>query len=505
MTITTVETPIDLHEAIHDFEQFCAVFIRILDKKRRLVPLHLNRAQKHFIQHMGQRNIILKARQLGFSTVIQAYIFWQAVTSPQSTILLAHDDETTQKLRRMFRRFLTYWPTDIAPSPSIQSDSATLITFPGMHTEISIATAGTKSKGRGGTYTKFHGSEVAFWPKPREIVTGAMQGGEPQVFLESTANGAKGYFYELCMDVLHQRNRDWVLHFYPWWWGDEYRREPDREDPLDQAEYTPEEARLITDHGLDHEQIIWRRHKILELGEKFKQEYPEDPESAFLLSGYGFFGDIKSAFITPHIKRPDDDPHWLRYRGGVDWGQSDNYTVLTICDTYLREQVFIGRIRRMRYKTMRQWIIENCLRWTVGWLYVEKNSMGGPNIEQLEEEAPELGHDRLRVVSFETRPENKGPLLQSYAYDLQAGQYFLLNEEWQIREHNRFVSKQRGNFWVYEAESGTDDSVMANMILHAGFTGRIQTGFVKKSRRPSQLFSGRSRLRRNGRTRARRR
>jgi len=91
--------------------------LRILDKRQQLIPLTLNRAQADFIANRTGRDLILKARQLGFSTVIQADIFTSAVNTTVSAGVLAHDDDTTQKLRRMQQ--IRYRITGSPCAPSI--------------------------------------------------------------------------------------------------------------------------------------------------------------------------------------------------------------------------------------------------------------------------------------------------------------------------------------------------------------------------------------------------
>lgn len=90
---------------LNDPQLFSKIFLKILDKDKNLVPFHFNKAQEHFQTNRTGRDLILKARQLGFSTLIQGEMFRKTVTSTQTTITLAHDAETTQKLRRMADRF----------------------------------------------------------------------------------------------------------------------------------------------------------------------------------------------------------------------------------------------------------------------------------------------------------------------------------------------------------------------------------------------------------------
>ena len=168
-------------------EAFAKTFLRILDKDKKLVRFRWNKAQAHFHANRTGRDLILKARQLGFSTYIQGELYRREVTSTRTSITLAHDTETTQKLRRMADRFWEHCKfNDIQPARKYAN--ATLTTYPEFDSTAVIATAGNVEVGRGDTYTDMHGSEVAFWPDAERIVAGAMQGGNPDVVLESTPN-----------------------------------------------------------------------------------------------------------------------------------------------------------------------------------------------------------------------------------------------------------------------------------------------------------------------------
>jgi len=268
-------------------EQFARVFLRILDKDKHKKPFTWNKAQRDFNAHRTGRDLILKARQLGFSTYLQGEMFRRLVTSTRTTMTMAHDDETTQKLRRMADRFWENCKFN-GIQPARKYANGTLTTYPDYDSEAIIATAGSQEAGRGGTYTDFHGSEVAFWRNAEAIMAGAMQGGNPDIVLESTPNGAQGYFYEHCMEALDGKGV-WTLHFYPWWWDDAYRVAL---EPGEVIEYREDEKRLAELHHLSPEQIKWRRKKQSELKRLFPQEYPEDPRGCFLTSGLRYFSAL---------------------------------------------------------------------------------------------------------------------------------------------------------------------------------------------------------------------
>src|SRR5690242_1697717 len=74
-------------------------YLKILNKNQQLVPYIPNRVQAHYLAHRTGRDLILKPRQTGMSTCIVADTFSEAITRTVMGATLAHDDETTQKLR----------------------------------------------------------------------------------------------------------------------------------------------------------------------------------------------------------------------------------------------------------------------------------------------------------------------------------------------------------------------------------------------------------------------
>jgi len=262
----------------------------------------------------GNRHLVLKARQMGSSTAIQAWMHVQAWRGTITGVTLAHDMETgTKRIRAMARRFWENLPE--SKKPQRITFSETEARYMPTDSTIFIGTAGSKQGGRGGTYSHFHGSEVAFWDNASDIISGVLQGvplGFGHIIMESTAYGEQGWFYEQCMRAL-DGDTAWKLHFFPWWIDSEYRVSVT--EPL---ELTEEESRLKAEHGLDDEQIAFRRAKQFELGDAFDAEYAEDPRKAFAASIRGLvypnFGDANvttEADYKPGV--------------GVYWGIDDGY------------------------------------------------------------------------------------------------------------------------------------------------------------------------------------
>jgi hypothetical protein len=426
---------------------FAASFLHILDKQKRLIPFRWNAAQEDFQRTRTGHDLILKARQLGFTTMIQGEIFRRLVTSTRNSITLTHDGASMTKIRLMADRFYTHcFFGDLQPGRKYAN--AVLTTYTDFDSGAAIATAGSIDTGRGDTYTDFHGSEVAFWPDAERIVTGAMQGGNPEVVLESTPNGAQGFFYDRCMEAVHGGGI-WKLHFYPWWWDPEYQI------PLEDGEvieYTDEERELAGKQKLTKAQVNWRRYKQRELGRFFIQEYPEDPVTCFLTSGGGYFGDISGVFTAPAEAKYNPKHH---YGAGLDFGQTVDYTALPVMDFTDKCQVDLLHINGLEWAEQRRRIKQICTRWNVDTLLAEQNSIGSPNIEALRA----MG---INVQAFKTTSESKAAIMSGLNEALHYGGWRLLDLAVQKNELNTFVATQLpSGAWKLAAEGeGHDDTVM---------------------------------------------
>lgn len=424
----------------------------------RTIPLVYNPLQHRYLKERTPRDLILKPRQIGFTTCIQAEFRRYEWTRPASTMTLGKDDENTKELRRIADFFYDSLPDDFRPRRHY--GNATLATYPGLSSRAVIATAGSTDAGRGGTRSHIHGSEVAFWVDAQKIMLGAMQAGSPSwIVLESTANGAQGWFFERCMDALDGRGV-WKLHFYTWFDHDEYRIPL---EPGEAIEYTDDEGVLAEKHGLTPEQINWRRFKIAEIGrlEDFLQEYPEDPVECFKKSGLGYFGAIDHVFKIPYGLEYDATH---RYVAGLDFGQQQDYTVLVIIDKTTLQQVDMLRVNRTSWADIRGRIRAMCKKWQVDLIFAESNSIGAGQIEAMLEEF--YADDKLRTAirKFETTAVSKPPLMSSLYSALHEGGLLLLDDSVIRHEFGAAVAKQTARGWTVESprdESGHGDTVIA--------------------------------------------
>lgn len=280
-----------LNQLRTDFELYAQKALRVRSKSGRIQPLELNRAQRHIhAQLEAQRErtgkvraLILKGRQQGCSTYVEARFFWRTVWSQGvRTFILTHEEAASANLFEMAQRYYEHLPPEL--KPTVNAQNAKELQFKALDSGYKVGTAGNKAVGRSSTVQLFHGSEVAFWPNAEDHAAGVLQTvpDEPgtEVILESTANGI-GNFYHAQWQAAERGESDYIAIFVPWYWQEEYTRAVPSGFQL-----SPEEIEYQEAYGLTLGQLVWRRSKISELGEsKFRQEYPANAIEAFQTSG----------------------------------------------------------------------------------------------------------------------------------------------------------------------------------------------------------------------------
>lgn len=304
-----------------DFLRYAKNNLKILNKDGQLVNFTPNDSQLVIINHVikcldnGEpiRLIVLKARQQGMSTVIEALIYWWTATHKniQSTII-AHEKDSAQFIYSMFQRY--YNNSNPIFQPSHKYHTRSDLTFDnddgtGLKSAISTATAENTDVGRGKTINWLHCSEVALWKKGKEIVAGLMQAvplrPRTAIFLESTAHGVGGYFYDEW-----QRAKEGESAFTPFFFPWHFHREYELHTKEQVTYYNKEEKALLKifeREGYPKDswdaKIKWRRSKLKEIGDPdlFRQEYPSDDVEAFLVSGRPRFNTEKLLHMEKQV------------------------------------------------------------------------------------------------------------------------------------------------------------------------------------------------------------
>lgn len=267
-----------------------------------VVEFKPNRAQRRFLGRLHHRNIILKARQLGFTTLIAIAWLDHALWVPNSRCgIVAQDRESAEVIFRDKVKFAyENLPALIKQWATLEKCTASELVFAHNNSSIRVATSM-----RSGTIHRLHVSEFgkicAKYPdKAAEVVTGSIPAVPTSgvTVIESTAEGAEGEFYDMTQRALALQSqgkklnqKDWRMHFYAWWDNPEYE--------IDQA------GVVITDK--DHEyfdkieadmnttirarQRAWyvatREADYPNRPERMWQEYPSTPGEAFQKSTEG--------------------------------------------------------------------------------------------------------------------------------------------------------------------------------------------------------------------------
>lgn len=306
----------------HLYPIVCELFI--LTKERGLVRLGdvMNHAQRQFVLKCEDqlnttgriRACVLKARQIGMSTVIEAIIFSLSVMNDHlNSLIISHEKDSAEALLGMTNR---YWESYIFRDfHTAKYTGKTRLSWADTGSNVQVATAKNVNAGRSRTIHCLHASEVAFYDDPDTLMTGLRQTiptrGLSAVFYESTANGVGNFFHRMCVQAM-QGASEYIFHFFPWHEHPEYRADylPEVEAAkFFTLEDLTEEERKLRKMGIPDDRLIWRRYAIENLCggdiDKFHQEYPTTPHEAFVSTGRNVFSlpDLLVHYEPRHGKR----------------------------------------------------------------------------------------------------------------------------------------------------------------------------------------------------------
>jgi len=258
----------------------------IINKRGEVVPFILNNIQKQFHDNRTLWNDILKFRQGGITSFVQAWFLVECLHKPTRAVMIAHDRDHTEKLLQRVHFFLN---TMKGPKAKVGHANEQELTFPKTHSSFYIGTAGSKQYGRSDTITHLHCSEYAFWRDPESLMAGLFQAVPHDtgvIVKECTANGYGTFHHQQYMKAVKGTSK-FKAFFFPWHIFEEYQSKT----PLS-GELTEEERKLKEKFGLTDAQLQWRREKIEEFNgdvSLFRQEYPLTIEEAFRVTGGSLF------------------------------------------------------------------------------------------------------------------------------------------------------------------------------------------------------------------------
>lgn len=324
------------------------------NRKHKLSPLWFEQEQWANNLHTFNRNLAVKPRQVGFTTITMGRLFTKGVRSrfARRQLSMVHEEGARVRLAKMIRTYHDNMPFAIQPGYAVDNISRTEFRKwrdrQGEECggyEHHRLLAGGRGQGRSWTFNDVHATEMAHWPSgtastesngdesaDEAAFSSAMatvhdEGG--LVVVESTGNGPRGLFHKLWQ--IARKDPSWGYTFVPWNIVPRYKRALTPTEARDiEQELTAQERVLIAKFGLSLEQVAWRRDKF-SLGATeltFRRQFPLTDSDPFMVDAHGWFnadklnvmlgfvptlGNDKTAYREFHA--PEDD---RQYVFGVD-------------------------------------------------------------------------------------------------------------------------------------------------------------------------------------------
>jgi hypothetical protein len=263
----------------------------ILDKNGNKIKFAPNPAQLHLLGELWYLNLIVKARQRGFTTLIDILMLDACLFN--SNVRAGIVADTRENVEIIFRDKIKFAYDNLPPSLKgaieTEQDQAKELLF-GNNSSIRVGTSM-----RSGTLQYLHISEFGkicrrYPEKAQEIITGSLQAVQAGnfVFIESTSEGRGGPFYDMVKTAEADKKAgrslsvmEYKLHFFSWWDADEY--EIDQEGVIITDADTEYFAKVESKIGLtlSPRKRAWYVLKKKTLGDKMKQEFPSTIDEAF--------------------------------------------------------------------------------------------------------------------------------------------------------------------------------------------------------------------------------
>jgi hypothetical protein len=507
---------------LKDFRFYAKHVLKIRTKDGQIKKFVLNVAQEELLRVIVQqmetegkvRIIILKGRQMGLSTVVGGFLYWWVSQhKAQKAMVVTHHGDSTKTLFDMTKRYFENTPDMLRPHTKYSSRKELM--FDILDSSYTVATAGGESIGRGETITQAHISELAFWQasSAKDNLNGLLQciPNTPgtAVFIESTANGVSGPYYEMWKGAVEGTN-GYVPVFLPWFIDAQYR-----EPVPDNFKRTPDEEDLAKKYGLDNEQLMFRRRKVAASGlELFQQEYPCNADEAFLTSGRPVFNSMQLQEAMENTRDMEQRlalegeefvehsrgellvfrPHvpGETYYIGADVAmgvKGGDYSVAQVFDSKKRQvAVYRAHVHPDHYA---QVLYALGMHYNTAFLIVENNNhgiltctrlgkdMAYPNF-YMETQVDKLTEKETIKLGFTTNAKTK-PLIIDQLRASMRMEEIELNDKVTIREMLTYIVNENGGI---EAEQGCHDDCVVSLAL----VNHIHEGSFTPVETPQEMY-----------------
>lgn len=336
----------------NDYKFYFKRALKIKDKNAKIVEFITTDSQNKLIETIEDWKekypdvnirptlyiIILKARQLGFSTCTEGIIFHELnFRSNAVGLVVSFDNASAKNINDMSDRFYQHLPKSLKPmrrqarGKGIMFENPTRDTIefelnPGLQSKFLIGTAGNENVGSSYTINYLHISELAKWPGDQKTQMDSLLQVVPKynsiVIVESTAKGVGNLFHKLWVEAEEGKN-GYIPLFVAWHTQNEYAKGflNSEEKEEFRSSLDTEEKWLIENYNVSLEQLNWRRDTIKTKCSNdvntFHQEYPSYPEEAFLSSGKPVFNNQE---VQARKRYLENKP--IGERGYIEWDKS---------------------------------------------------------------------------------------------------------------------------------------------------------------------------------------
>jgi hypothetical protein len=461
----------------------------IKNKRGKKVLFKLKPAQLDFLQNKTGRDIVLKPRQLGFTTLFQlGHLRTIMLNSNTSVATVAH---LHKKLTAIFEIAKYAWenlPIEIRNIYDVKYDNVRELSFNGNNSKYFV-----DLDIRSGTVQHLHVSEFAYIKDIRELVSATFPA-VPQtgdIVLETTANGLNSA-YDFWQEA-QEEHSEFTPHFYNWMWEPEYTMEtPEDTKWKKDYEILAKKYNLIKDiqtkHKLSDEQFYWYYRTTLTQKETMKQDYPTVSEEAFLSSSISVFDLFKVSQLntgniikqTKGVKIYHNPVEDHKYIIGIDTAEgvgSDN-TAMHIWD--ITDNSNIIEVASFSDQSIRPDQIANIAidlgnEYNEAFIIPERNGSGLTTVLKLKEK----GYRNLFVnrqidkktqkqkneYGWRTQGSNRDLMIDDFI-ELFENDNLVINSNILIQQMKTFVRKDNGR---REHDTGYhDDSLFASFLAIQG-------------------------------------
>ena len=452
-----------------DFDTFVRLLTIYNKENKRLDYFDPFPAQEYMMDTLKNYDkiIVLKARQLGISTVIRSWFFYQSFydVEPRSYGVIAHTKDASNNIANMDKTFHSNLPKQM--QKKIKKDNVSELVFDDSGSSLRSFTASSKGGTRSFQLDGVHLSEFAFYEDQDEFLSTMMATiGANQIIIESTPNEIGDKFYKLIMENLAAEDPEWKVVFFPWYMHPQYKATP---PPT--FEIRKEEQIIKDEFDLTDDQIYWRRKQIATLGkDKFYREYPATVQEAFRSSGTPYFSPESLEAIEPMpnprgpLKTYSNVDYSHDYVMGVDVsaGVGKDYNAFTIIDAQTRQvvcQYWDNKITPVKFAEI---IWQEGLHWNNAKVIVEANNVGQVVLWKLREwKYPKL-YKNKKGKEFYTNNKTRPVLFENLKDYIEDELLFNLNIE--VIKQLESIQYDKGK--PVHPKNGHDDIVVSMALAY---------------------------------------